>query len=126
MSKPNWTQWCSYEQVPNVYQGPTKQMMSIDEVGTVAPELRASGPNEAMPQAPPNGGLYGGPQSSKPWANIPITPTVANLIHYNLKSANPPPGATEQYPGTQRMGNNYQAMPGVGWYNPKLFSLQTL
>jgi hypothetical protein len=29
----------------------------------------------------------------------------------------PPPGATEQYPGDNRLGNNYTPMPGVNWYN---------
>ena len=38
------------------------------------------------------------------------------MIHHNLKSANPPPGAIYQYPGTIRCGNNYMAMPGVIWY----------
>ena len=45
-----------------------------------------------------------------------LTPTATNMIHNNLRSANPPPGATEQYPGTNRLGNNYVAMPGVYWY----------
>jgi len=27
----------------------------------------------------------------------------------------PPPGATEQYPTNNRLGNNYTAMPGVKW-----------
>ena len=35
-----------------------------------------------------------------------------------LKTCNPPPppGATEQYPGDNRLGNNYTPMPGVNWY----------
>ena len=28
----------------------------------------------------------------------------------------PPPGATEQYPGDNRLGNNYTPMPGINWY----------
>jgi hypothetical protein len=39
------------------------------------------------------------------------------MINNNLRSANPPPMATEQYPGTNRLGNNYIAMPGVYWYS---------
>ena len=44
---------------------------------------------------------------------------ITNLIHFNLRSANPPPGATEQYVGTDRLGNNYVPMIGVNWYNPE-------
>ena len=33
-----------------------------------------------------------------------------------LKSANPPPGAIYQYPGDNRLGNNYTPMPGVNWF----------
>ena len=87
--------------------------------GLVAPEKRDFDPNTAIPEGLPNGGLYGGPQSTEPWANIPITPSGTNLIHYNLRSANPPPGATEQYIGTDRIGNNYNPMIGVYWYNPE-------
>ena len=39
------------------------------------------------------------------------------MITKNLLSADPPPGATTQYPGTNRSDNNYIAMPGVYWYN---------
>ena len=46
-----------------------------------------------------------------------MVPTTTNMINKNLRSANPPPGATEQYPGTNRYGNNYIPMPGVYWYN---------
>jgi hypothetical protein len=118
-SSKGWSQLCPYNVItnPRVVPNPTNYY-EVDEVGSVPVELRASGPNDAMPPSPPNGGLYGGPQSTKPWANIPVVPTVANLIHNNLRSANPPPGATEQYPSTERLGNNYIAMPGIHWYNP--------
>jgi len=86
--------------------------------GLVAPEKRMSNENTSIPDSLPNGGLYGGAQSTQPWANIPVIPTDANLVHYNLRSANPPPGATEQYVGTDRLGNNYAPMIGVYWYNP--------
>ena len=41
-----------------------------------------------------------------------------NYVHHNLRSANPP-GATEQYVGTDRLGNNYVSMPGTYWFNPE-------
>lgn len=72
--------------------------------------------NKAAPAPTHNAGLYSGPAFSGPWGNIPVTPTTANMIHNNLRSANPPPGATTQYPGTNRSGNSYTAMPGVSWY----------
>ena len=79
--------------------------------------LRDSSPHSSMPPPPPNGGLYAGPDQNKPWLPIKVTPTATNLINRNLLSANPPPGATEQYVGTNRLGNNYVAMPGVYWFN---------
>ena len=69
------------------------------------------------PQPVPNGGLFGGPQAMGDYASIPVIPTTTNMIHHNLRSANPPPGAINQYPGTNRDKNNYVAMPGVYWYN---------
>ena len=51
-----------------------------------------------------------------PHASIPVVPTATNMIHHNLRSANPPPGAIHQYPGTNRDKNNYVPMPGVYWY----------
>ena len=72
--------------------------------------------NKQAPAPTHNAGLYSGPSFSGPWGNIPVVPTTANMIHNNLKSANPPPGATTQYPGTSRSGNSYTAMPGVLLY----------
>ena len=89
----------------------------VDKESTVLPELRSKDLNTTIPPPAPNGGLYGGPECLKPWMPIPVTPTTTNLIQNNLRSANPPPGATEQYIGTTRKGNNYIAMPGVYWYN---------
>lgn len=118
-SSKGWTQYCPYDVITNPRILPNaSNYYIVDETGSVSVELRASSPNDAMPPSPPNGGLYGGVQSMKPWANIPVTPTVANLIHNNLRSANPPPGATEQYPSTERLGNNYIGMPEIHWYNP--------
>jgi len=89
----------------------------VDVESNIPPELRSSDPYTQMPDPPINGGLFSGPQSTRPWASIPVVPTATYLIHVNLKSANPPPGATVQYPNGQRMGNNYTPMPGVDWYN---------
>ena len=75
--------------------------------------------NKQAPSPTHNAGLYSGPAFNGPWGNIPVVPTTANLINNNLRSANPPPGATTQYPGTNRLGNNYIAMPGVYWYTSK-------
>ena len=69
------------------------------------------------PDPVPNGGLYGGPQAVGEYASIHVIPTATNMIHHNLRSANPPPGAINQYPGTNRDRNNYIPMPGVFWYN---------
>lgn len=88
------------------------------EEGSVPPVFRDNNKDNKVPASKPNGGLYGGPQSKNPWANIPVTPTSMNLTHHNLRSANPPPGATEQYQGGDRHGNNYVAMPGTYWFNP--------
>lgn len=86
--------------------------------GLVTPEKRSMNENTSVPDSPPNGGLFNAPQATGPWANIPVIPTDLNLIHYNLRSANPPPGAIVQYVGTDRLGNNYAPMIGVNWYNP--------
>ena len=69
------------------------------------------------PPPVPNGGLFSGPQAMGDYASIPVIPTATNMIHNNLRSANPPPGAINQYPGTNRDKNNYIPMPGVYWYN---------
>ena len=108
--------YCPYMEInANIPGGSYKTLTE----GLVAPEKRDFNSNTAIPESAPNGGLYRGPQSTEPWANIPITPSGTNLIHYNLRSANPPPGATEQYVGTDRLGNNYVPMIGVNWYNPE-------
>lgn len=94
----------------------------------IAPELRNGNDITAIPASSPNGGLYNSPQSTGAWANIPVIPSDTNLIHYNLRSAHPPPGATEQYVSTDRLGNNYTPMIGVYWYNPNeargMYSMQ--
>jgi hypothetical protein len=86
--------------------------------GLIAPEKQSMNANTSIPDSLPNGGLYNAPQSTGAWANIPVIPSELNLIHFNLRSAHPPPGATEQYGITERPGNNYAPMIGVYWFNP--------
>lgn len=81
--------------------------------GSVEPYLRSSGPNSEIAPPPKNGGIFGGLSCNKPWMPIPVAPTTTNYINNNLRSANPPPGAIEQYIGTNRLGNNYVSMPGI-------------
>lgn len=90
----------------------------VDTQSQIQVGERKDSPNTSMPPSPANAGLYSGPQSNKPWASIHVTPTSTNFIYNNLRSANPPPGAIQQAVGTDRMGNNYVAMPDVYWYNP--------
>ena len=107
--------YCPYMEVNSKAGGSYKTLTE----GLISPEKRDFDANTAIPNSLPNGGLYSSPQSTAPWANIPVIPSGTNYIHYNLRSANPPPGATEQYVGTDRLGNNYVPMIGVNWYNPE-------
>ena len=72
----------------------------------------------AVPPPLPNGGLYGGPQATGPWANIPIQPEM-HIYIANLASAQPPPGALNQMVGTNRLGNNTITQPPVRFFVPK-------
>jgi hypothetical protein len=73
------------------------------------------------PPPPPslNGGLYTGEPfaAGAPWRNFPATPDGVYLTSVNLASANPPPGATNQFQGSIRPGNNYMELPGVRLYS---------
>merc|ERR1711907_187666 len=100
----------------------------VDVTSNVPASNQWSSPYISSPPPSYNGGLYGasigqdpltanGPQFNGPWGNIPVTPTTTNMVNKNLVSAEPPPGATEQYIGTNRQGNNFTAMPGINWYN---------
>ena len=91
----------------------------VDIQSNVPSHLRATDKDTVMPPSPANGGLYNAPQVMEPYGSIPVVPTATNYVHYNLRSANPPPGAIYQYVGTNRLGNNYTAMPGVCWLNNK-------
>tara|TARA_B110000238_G_C15839147_1_gene316131 strand:+ start:182 stop:544 length:363 start_codon:yes stop_codon:yes gene_type:complete len=95
-----------------------KDSYLVDPESSVHYVERDYSPDSKMPPPVKNGGLYGGKQSNKPWMPIPVTPTATNYIHNNLRSANPPPGAMEQYVGNIRLGNNYTAKPGIKWYVP--------
>lgn len=75
-----------------------------------------------LPPPPPqlNGGWYTGtpfPENA-PWRNVVVTPDVSYMIHTNLLSANPPPGASQQYPTSYRPGNNAPVMTGTQSYGP--------
>jgi hypothetical protein len=67
------------------------------------------------PSPSPNGGWFTGTpyMEGAPWRTYDVTPDVTFMINKNLRSANPPPGAIFQYPGSYRPGNNAQSMPGV-------------
>ena len=86
-------------------------------------------PPNVIPGPSYNGAVNLGPACQGGHCSIPVTPTTANLIHNNLKSSHPPPGATINYPGTNRMGNNHISMPGINKYvgttvNPGPFHIQ--
>tara|TARA_Y100000389_G_C17381872_1_gene474823 strand:+ start:608 stop:1033 length:426 start_codon:yes stop_codon:yes gene_type:complete len=116
-SSPNFN-WCPYAEYKPSKSENLQGNYSTVKVGQVTPELRNRNENDSMPPPPPHGGLFRGPVLGKPWEAIPVTPTMTNYIQNNLRSANPPPGATEQYIGGDRLGNNYAPMPGTYWFNP--------
>lgn len=113
MESQNWCPYINYK-----YETPKEGHYNVDVEGNVEEVNRDKNPNTKIKQSPPNGGLYGGPQSYRPWSSISITPTATNFIYNNLRSANPPPGATQQYISLDRFGNNYSATPEIKWYNP--------
>ena len=91
----------------------------VDVKSEIPFELRSTDVNSQVAAPPVNGGLYCGPQNDAPWMPKSVPPTTTYFIQTLLKNADPPPppGATEQYPGENRLGNNYTPMPGVNWYN---------
>jgi hypothetical protein len=84
---------------------------------SVPPTEQWDCPSSRVPEPKPNGGVYTGPSAYGGWGNINTPPTTDYMINKNLNSASPPPGANVQYPGTNRLGNNYTAMDGVKWFN---------
>ena len=104
--------------------------MPVNRASSVLPGKQWNSPHTAAPPPVHNGGLYTGAPFAGPWGNIPVTQTDAHMIHNNLRSAEPPPGATKQYVTTRRLGNNYSATPGLEWYpgskhNPGPFRMVT-
>ena len=95
----------------------TPKNIPVDVESSVPLHLRWNNIDTEVPKPPVNGGLFSGEQDVGPHASIPVIPTATYMISKNLLSANPPPGATEQYVGTNRSTNNYVPMPGVYWYN---------
>ena len=117
-----YSTWCPYAPyMPSAVPSAQLPKGNYDTVekSPVPAAHRDYSPESTMLPAPRHGGLYSGPPSNNPWNSIPVTATMTNMIQNNLRSANPPPGATEQYVGTERLGNSYAPMPGTYWYNPE-------
>ena len=77
-----------------------------------------------------NSAVTTGPPCQGGHCGIPVTPLDSILIHHNLASAQPPPGANISYPGTAHLGNNLNQMPGISQYrgtalNHGPFAIQT-
>lgn len=91
----------------------------VDIKTNINPKARWTNAKTVAPQPEVNGGLYCGPQSNAPWMPKAVIPTTTYFMQELLKDCDPPPppGATEQYPTENRLGNNYTAMPGVNWFN---------
>lgn len=91
----------------------------VDVKSSVHPYLRASDTQTSVQPPKVNGGLFCGPQNNAPWMPKSVPPTTTFFMQNLVRNADPPPppGATEQYPGDNRLGNNYTPMPGVNWYN---------
>lgn len=89
----------------------------VDIKTQVPAELRWNNANSPAPPPLINGGLYSGPENNSPWMPQKVVPTTTYFMQTLLKSANPPPNASTQYPGGNRLGNNYTAMPGIYWFN---------
>ena len=91
----------------------------VDVRSEVHPYLRSEDSVSSVPAPMVNGGLYCGPQNDAPWMPKYVPPTTTYFMQELVKHADPapPPGIAEQYPGENRLGNNYTTMPGVNWYN---------
>jgi len=69
-----------------------------------------------IPNASYNSATSIGEPCSGNHCSIPVDSTTSNMISNNLKSANPPIKALNQYQGTNRLGNSNLSMPGVNKY----------
>ncbi len=92
---------------------------AVDVKSNVHPYIRSEDTQSSVPAPMVNGGLYCGPQNDAPWMPKYVPPTTTYFMQSLVRNADPapPPGAAEQYPGDNRLGNNYTPMPGVNWYN---------
>jgi hypothetical protein len=92
---------------------------AVDVKSNVHPYVRSEDTQSRVPEPMVNGGLYCGPQNNAPWMPKYVPPTTTYFMQNLVRTADPapPPGAAEQYPGENRLGNNYTSMPGVNWYN---------
>ena len=79
----NFQNWCPYKEYK--YETPSQNHYLVDVEGNVEEVNRDKNPNTEMPPAEKNGGIYGGEQSVRPWASIPVTPTATNYIYNNLR-----------------------------------------
>lgn len=73
-------------------------------------------PAGILPTSSYNGGITVGEKCIGPHCSISVPPTTGYLVGSNLKSANPPPGALQQYPSTFRLGNNSDVNPRIKKY----------
>lgn len=91
----------------------------VDIKSEVHPYVRSEDTQSEVPRPMVNGGLYCGPQNNAPWMPIYVPPTTTFFMQELVRNADPapPPGIAEQYPGENRLGNNYISMPGINWYN---------
>ena len=101
----------------------------MDSPSMVPPYQQSTDSSTAMPPPAPHGGLYlpSAPPAKGGWGSLPVTPTASSYTHKNLRSANPPPGAVDQYmtSATNRPGNSHSAKPGVFDYKDgKTYSLK--
>jgi hypothetical protein len=71
-----------------------------------------------LPAQLEHGGLYNSSSTGKEWHAIPVVPEMSSMMA-NLASANPPPGAMQQFIGTERPGNNSVQLTGVFRYQPE-------
>jgi len=118
ITSPNYN-WCPYSEYKPSNPANLEGNYSTVREGPVPAAFRDRNETSKMPPSKPHGGLFRGPVEGHPWEAIPVTATMTNYIQHHLRSANPPPGATEQYVGSDRLGNNYAPMPGTYWFNPK-------
>ena len=105
--------WCPYHKRTIKIEGHYGVMVPSD----IPSGYRDNLPNTQMPLSLPNGGIFRGPQSNRPWANTPVPATATYHTTELLRSANPPEEAMKQLQAS-RIGNSYVANPHAKWFNP--------